>query len=98
RFSRDWSSDVCSSDLGAVSAVLMAVLYTPGEDATRVYYGTDTRLFGLMIGVALAFTWASPRSWLHSPAWLRWRQPAALAAFAGRSEARGGGDEGRREG
>ncbi|WP_413452216.1 acyltransferase family protein [Georgenia phoenicis] len=69
--------------VATVSAVLMAVLYTPGEDATRVYYGTDTHLFGLMIGVALAFAWASPRSWLHSPAWQRWRQPAALVALAG---------------
>ncbi len=67
----------------AVSAVLMAVLFTPGEDATRVYYGTDTHLFGLMIGVALAFTWASPRSWLHSPGWQHWRQPAAGAAVIG---------------
>src|SRR5690606_3081521 len=69
--------------VAAVSAVLMGVLYTPGEDATRVYYGTDTHLFGLMIGVALAFAWSAPGSWLHSPAWLRLRQPAALAAAGG---------------
>jgi len=65
------------------SALLMAVLYRPGEDATRVYYGTDTHLFGLMIGVALAFTWAAPRSWLHSAGWQRWRVPAGLVALAG---------------
>src|SRR5690606_1140096 len=69
--------------VAGVSAVLMAVLHTPGQDATRVYYGTDTHLFGLMIGVALAFAWASPHSWLHSAAWQRWRQPAALVALAG---------------
>lgn len=40
------------------SAALMAVLYLPGTDATRVYYGTDTHAFGLMIGVALAFMWS----------------------------------------
>lgn len=65
------------------SALLMAVLYTPGEDATRVYYGTDTHVFGLMIGVALAFTWAAPHSWLHSRWWQRWRAPAGLLALVG---------------
>jgi len=69
--------------VAGVSAVLMAVLHTPGEDATRVYYGTDTHLFGLMIGVALAFSWAAPRSPLHTPAWQRLRQGAALAAALG---------------
>ncbi|GAA4287745.1 acyltransferase family protein [Georgenia daeguensis] len=67
----------------AVSAVLMAVLHTPGEDATRVYYGTDTHVFGLMIGAALAFAWSDPQGALTSRGWLRWRQPAALAALAG---------------
>jgi peptidoglycan/LPS O-acetylase OafA/YrhL len=47
--------------IGAASALLMAVLFTPGSDATRVYYGTDTHLAGLMVGAALAFAWASPR-------------------------------------
>jgi len=43
---------------GAVaSAVLMAVLYQPDVDPSRVYYGTDTRATGLLIGVALAFVW-----------------------------------------
>ncbi len=28
-----------------VSAILMAVLYVPGQDPTRVYYGTDTACF-----------------------------------------------------
>lgn len=28
-----------------LSAILMMILYTPGGDPTRVYYGTDTRLF-----------------------------------------------------
>mgnify|MGYP000844607741 FL=1 len=36
------------------SAVLMAVLYKPGEDPSRVYYGTDTRAFELLIGGWLA--------------------------------------------
>ena len=38
----------------AGSALLMAHLYHPGYDPTRVYEGTDTRAFGLLIGAALA--------------------------------------------
>jgi peptidoglycan/LPS O-acetylase OafA/YrhL len=50
---------------GAVaSAVLMAVLYQPGGDPSRVYYGTDTRLSGLLIGAALACLWPAGR--LHT--------------------------------
>lgn len=37
-----------------LSAVLMAAGYTPGQDPTRVYYGTDTHAFGLLIGAVLA--------------------------------------------
>jgi peptidoglycan/LPS O-acetylase OafA/YrhL len=32
------------------SAVLMAVLYQPGHDPSRVYYGTDTRAQSLLMG------------------------------------------------
>ena len=38
----------------AGSAVAMGVMYHPGFDPTRVYEGTDTRIFGLLIGAALA--------------------------------------------
>ena len=41
-----------------VSAVLMAVLYQPDTDPSRIYYGTDTRAAGLLFGAALAFVWA----------------------------------------
>lgn len=40
--------------LAAISAVLMAVLYDPSVDASRVYYGTDTRAFSFLIGAWLA--------------------------------------------
>ena len=36
--------------LATASAVLMGILYTPGLEPTRVYYGTDTRAFELLIG------------------------------------------------
>ncbi|HKG37148.1 MAG TPA: acyltransferase family protein [Solirubrobacterales bacterium] len=43
---------------GAVlSAGLMAVLFDPDGDVSRVYYGTDTRAVGLLLGVALAVVW-----------------------------------------
>jgi peptidoglycan/LPS O-acetylase OafA/YrhL len=42
--------------IGAIgSAVLMAYLYDPLADPSRIYYGTDTRAGGLLIGAALAF-------------------------------------------
>src|SRR5215212_6692604 len=45
----------------AASAVAMAVIYEPGIDPTRVYEGTDTRAFGLLVGAALAMVWPSRR-------------------------------------
>ncbi len=41
----------------AASALLVAVIYVPGTDPSRVYYGTDTRATSLLIGAALALTW-----------------------------------------
>jgi peptidoglycan/LPS O-acetylase OafA/YrhL len=40
----------------AASAVLMWILYTP-TDPSRVYYGTDTRAFLLLMGILLALVW-----------------------------------------
>lgn len=47
--------------LAAISALLMAVLYEPGSDPSRVYYGTDTRIFALLIGASLAIVWPSAK-------------------------------------
>ena len=47
--------------LAGGSAILMARLYHPGYDPTRVYEGTDTRAFGLLIGAAVAFVWPTRR-------------------------------------
>jgi peptidoglycan/LPS O-acetylase OafA/YrhL len=44
------------------SAVWMAVLYEPSTDPSRVYYGTDTRLSGLLLGAMLAVVWTPWRS------------------------------------
>jgi len=43
----------------ALSALWMAVIYQPGDDPSRVYYGTDTRAFGLLIGAGLSIVWPS---------------------------------------
>lgn len=43
--------------LAVVSAALMWVLYSPLEDPTRVYYGTDTRACSLLIGAWLSLFW-----------------------------------------
>jgi peptidoglycan/LPS O-acetylase OafA/YrhL len=50
---------VLSVGLGVASSILMAVLFTPGVDPSRVYYGTDTRLFDLMAGATIAFVAAA---------------------------------------
>ena len=39
------------------STALMWFLFVPFEDPSRVYFGTDTRAAGLLVGVALAFLW-----------------------------------------
>ncbi|MBA2784080.1 MAG: acyltransferase family protein [Rubrobacteraceae bacterium] len=43
----------------ALSAAAMAWIYEPGVDPTRVYEGTDTRAFALLVGAALAMVWPS---------------------------------------
>ena len=45
--------------LALVSVILMAALYHPSLDPSRVYYGTDTRAFELLFGAALAMVWPS---------------------------------------
>lgn len=44
-----------------LSSWFMAFLYLPGDDPSRVYYGSDTRAFSLLLGAALAFIWPSQR-------------------------------------
>ncbi|MEO8261720.1 MAG: acyltransferase family protein [Pseudolysinimonas sp.] len=64
--------------LAAGSAVWMATLWT-ADNATRVYYGTDTHFFGLALGAALAFAavhWST-----HALEWARWKR--TVLGFAG---------------
>jgi peptidoglycan/LPS O-acetylase OafA/YrhL len=47
--------------LAMASAVLAIVLFQPGADPSRVYYGTDTRAAGVLLGAGLA---------MAAPPWL----------------------------
>lgn len=68
--------------LAGISAILMAML--AGGGVTRVYYGTDTHAFGLMIGAALALALSNPETDLRRfAAWVRLRIPLAIGAGVG---------------
>src|SRR5579863_4605158 len=56
-----WAMAGLALVLAAASAIEMALLYHPGYDPTRVYEGTDTRAFGLLIGAAVAMVWPTRR-------------------------------------
>lgn len=43
--------------LALISVILMIILFDPQQDASRVYYGTDTRAFSLLFGALLAILW-----------------------------------------
>jgi peptidoglycan/LPS O-acetylase OafA/YrhL len=45
----------------ALSSVWMAVLYLPDVDPPRIYYGTDTRAAGFLVGVMLVMIWSLVR-------------------------------------
>ena len=60
------------------SAVAMALIYVPGEDPTRVYYGTDTHAFGLLTGAVLSLLMTSTKSDPQADSW----------AAAGKAESR----------
>jgi peptidoglycan/LPS O-acetylase OafA/YrhL len=47
----------CALIGAAVSALVMAIQYTPGGDPSAVYYGTGTHASALLIGAALALAW-----------------------------------------
>ena len=55
--------------LAIASAVAMALIFTPGEDPTRVYYGTDTHAFGLLIGAMLSLLLTSTDKDIDADSW-----------------------------
>ncbi|PWF99346.1 acetyltransferase [Levilactobacillus bambusae] len=56
KFKKKWQAAAVLMVGAVASAVEMAMLYNP-ETVNRVYYGTDTRAFALLIGASLAFIW-----------------------------------------
>jgi peptidoglycan/LPS O-acetylase OafA/YrhL len=67
--------------LAAASAIEMGLLYQPGGDPTRVYDGTDTRAFALLVGAALAIAW--PRDLSLRPLAARARRVLEVLGVAG---------------
>jgi peptidoglycan/LPS O-acetylase OafA/YrhL len=66
----------------AASVLLMALLYAPGSNPSRVYYGTDTHAAALLIGAALALTWPLATVTAASPGLTRRLDFAGLAGLA----------------
>jgi peptidoglycan/LPS O-acetylase OafA/YrhL/lysophospholipase L1-like esterase len=64
------------------SATLMAVLYHPGHDPSRVYYGTDTRAQSLLVGAMLAMLLADRPEQLHRKPKIALDVGALIAASA----------------
>src|SRR6202030_3565816 len=56
-----WAMAGVALVLAAASGIEMALLFHPGYDPTRVYEGTDTRAFGLLIGAAVAMVYPTRR-------------------------------------
>jgi peptidoglycan/LPS O-acetylase OafA/YrhL len=53
-----------------LSLLSMFVLYSPGDDPSRVYYGTTTRAFELLVGALLAILLSHPGGFvLRIPRW-----------------------------
>lgn len=51
---------VLTAVLAVASMVAMALLFDPQQDPSRVYYGTDTHAFGLLLGSLVALLLTSP--------------------------------------
>src|SRR5690606_22797047 len=68
---RRWLRVTIVAVAAVASAAGMALLFVPGADATRVYYGTDTHSFGLTLGAVLALLgarWSRQSSgWRRAP-------------------------------
>ena len=49
---------IVTASMIAISSIWMALLYHPDADPLRVYYGTDTRAGGFLVGAFLAMVWS----------------------------------------
>lgn len=57
RFLRPRGMFTLTIGLAIGSAALMAALFDPGADPSRIYYGTDTRASAMLLGAAMAWLW-----------------------------------------
>ena len=57
---KNWQKSLFTLGLAFLSAGAMAVMYSP-DQINRVYYGTDTRAFSILLGCSLAFVWPVKR-------------------------------------
>lgn len=57
--------------LALMSLIWMIVLFTPGTDPSRVYFGSDPRAFTILIGVAVGLVW---KPWRFT-----WDRPVGIA-------------------
>ncbi|MGH9247255.1 MAG: acyltransferase family protein [Acidimicrobiales bacterium] len=67
--------------LAAASAAAMAVLHRPFGDPSRVYFGTDTRAAGILVGAVLAIALAG-RAGLPRPRHMRRRSSGLVDVIA----------------
>ncbi|GGE36760.1 acyltransferase [Pullulanibacillus camelliae] len=66
----------------AFSALMMVLLYQEGHDPSRVYYGTDTRAFSLLLGAGVAVILPSHKVIAHRALKAkRWLNYIATGAF-----------------
>lgn len=54
-------SDYLFIILALISIIALIILYKPGQDPSRVYYGTDTRIFSLFLGAYVGVRQKSKR-------------------------------------
>lgn len=77
-----WHRAILAGAIAMLSAAMMMILYVD-DDLTRVYYGTDTHIFGLAIGILVAFLWADRNETvLGTSVWRKYGATAGWVALA----------------
>jgi peptidoglycan/LPS O-acetylase OafA/YrhL len=69
---KSWRAILVLMAGAATSALWMGTLFQPDVDPSRVYYGTDTRAAGILLGAALAFVWRPRAAGASTTSVRRW--------------------------
>ncbi|WP_459182855.1 acyltransferase family protein [Streptomyces sp.] len=81
---RQRAQAACAAALAVASFTAMALLYEPGAEPSRVYYGTDTHGGGLLLGAAVALVLPLTRAGtLRRPEYVRAIDALGAAGLAG---------------